>query len=260
MDRKVVLVLVDGMRPIGIEQCKNPYLLDLAKESSYSFKATSVMPSVTLPCHTSIFLSVNPERHGITTNTWMPQVRPIDGICEVVNHAGKKAAMVYNWEELKDLSSPGSLCYSHFERQVGSHDEILAREIEMTKVAASYIKEKAPDFLFMYLGATDETGHNYGWLSDEYLESVYNASECIKLMKGALSEEYQLMITADHGGHDRTHGTASDEDMIIPLILNGSEFEKGRELPSANLKDIAPTIAKVLGLTPPHEWEGKSLI
>jgi hypothetical protein len=40
------------------------------------------MPSVTLPCHTSMFRGVTPERHGITTNTWTPQVRPVPSIID----------------------------------------------------------------------------------------------------------------------------------------------------------------------------------
>ena len=38
------------------------------------------MPSVTLPCHMSLFHSVDPDRHGITTNGYVPQVRPIKGM------------------------------------------------------------------------------------------------------------------------------------------------------------------------------------
>ena len=52
----------------------------------------------------------------------------------------------------------------------------------------------------------------------------------------------------------------SDEDMIIPIILNGGAFEKGKELASASIKDIAPTITALMGAEPAKEWEGKALV
>ena len=105
---KVQLILVDGMRPDSLEACGNPYVKTLLENSLYTLDAKTVMPSVTLPCHMSLFHSVDPARHGITTNTYMPQVRPIDGLVERLK--GKaKCGMFYNWEELRDLTRPGSL-------------------------------------------------------------------------------------------------------------------------------------------------------
>ena len=38
-----------------------------------------------------------------------------------------------------------------------------------------------------------------------------------------------LWFTADHGGHDRTHGTDSPEDMTIPFIIKGKDFKAGEK-------------------------------
>ena len=38
-----------------------------------------------------------------------------------------------------------------------------------------------------------------------------------------------LWFTADHGGHDRTHGTGSPEDMTIPFIIKGKNFKAGEK-------------------------------
>ena len=61
---KVILVSIDGMRPDGLKACKNEYLDELVKTASYTFDAKTVYPSITLPCHLSMFHSVPPERHG----------------------------------------------------------------------------------------------------------------------------------------------------------------------------------------------------
>ena len=107
--KKVLLILVDGMRPDGLLGCGNAFADTLLEHAQYALDAQTVMPSVTLPCHMSLFHSVTPERHGILTNTYVPQVRPVRGLCEVLRAAGKTCAFFYNWEELKDLSRPDSL-------------------------------------------------------------------------------------------------------------------------------------------------------
>ena len=108
MKNNVILISIDGMRPDGLIKCKNPYVEELKKMASYTFDARTVFPSVTLPCHMSMFHSVPPERHGTTTNTYMPQVRPISGLFEQLKNADKVSAMYYGWEPLRDVSRPGS--------------------------------------------------------------------------------------------------------------------------------------------------------
>ena len=87
---KVLLVMVDGMRPDALMEV--PLAQKYLRRFAYTLKARTVSPSVTLPCHMSLFHSVDPSRHGTTTNTYMPQVRPIRGLCEVLSAAGKKSA------------------------------------------------------------------------------------------------------------------------------------------------------------------------
>ena len=111
---KLFLALIDGMRPDALTALNHPFFQELCRSSRYSLDMRTVMPSVTLPCHMSLFHSVTPERHGIITNTYVPQVRPVKGLCEVLNDAGKSCASFYTWEPLRDLSRPLSLAHSTF--------------------------------------------------------------------------------------------------------------------------------------------------
>lgn len=254
MSEKVLLILVDGMRPDGIAACAHPFLRELQKECSGSMAASTVMPSVTLPCHASLFFSVDPSRHGITTNTWVPQVRPIDSIADAAAKAGKRCAMFYNWEELRDLNRPGSLICSYYE----NHDEYggNASDCRVTDGAIGCLLHEEPDFIFLYLGHTDGAGHQYGWMTEQYLDTLSNASACIEKIYRALPEGWSMIVTADHGGHERSHGCDIPEDMTIPILFHGPAFPKGREIPGLNIKDIAPTIARLMGFKAPAEWEG----
>jgi arylsulfatase A-like enzyme len=76
----------------------------------------------------------------------------------------------------------------------------------------------------------------------------------------SLSEDYTVVVLADHGGHDRIHGTTEDSDMTIPVFIKGKDFEGAKSIDGVNIIDIAPTICKVLGVKADKEWEGKSLL
>jgi type I phosphodiesterase/nucleotide pyrophosphatase len=73
-----------------------------------------------------------------------------------------------------------------------------------------------------------------------------------------LPEEYTAFVTADHGGHDRIHGTELPEDMTIPLLVYNPHLAP-EEITDASILDIAPTITNLLGVAPDKEWEGHVL-
>ena len=138
--------------------------------SAASFCAQTVTPSVTLPCHMSLFHSVTPQRHGTTTNTYAPQARPVRGLCEVLAAAGKRCAFFYNWEPLRDLSRPDSLLFSYFSQGTALGYEEANNMV--TGAAMEFLGRQQVDFAFVYLGNVDEAGHKYGWMGTEYRQAV----------------------------------------------------------------------------------------
>lgn len=253
MNRKVVLILADGMRPDAMKSL--PYAKKLMAESAYTMKARTVFPSVTLPCHMSLFLGVPPERHGITTNLYMPPVRPVDGILEQLKAANKTSAVYYDWEPLRDLWRPGSVNHAVFcKENYEVSDELNTADL------IEYMSTHSPDFVFLYLGFPDDAGHGFGWMSDEYMRAVKCAWTHIEHIVEKYRDEYTFIITADHGGHDRNHGTQLTEDMTIPLILSGPDFTPGEITREVSIMDITPTITKLMEANPSPEWEGNPLI
>ncbi len=254
---KTLLILADGVRPDSIKELA--FTETIKKTSSYCMNGRSVVPSVTLPCHMSIFHSVDPIRHGVTTNTYIPQVRPINGLCEVLKARGLKCSFFFDWEELRDLARPGSLYISSF-RSGRVDDYEKTKDYTYEKVLEHLTSPDASDFTFWYIGWTDEAGHANGWMSDEYMRAVRETMAKIESLISKLPEDFNVIFTADHGGHDRCHGTELDEDMLVPMFFLGKAFEPGKELESVSLNDIAPTIVKLHGIEPDRDWEGKSVI
>ena len=255
---KVVLILVDGMRPDSFRDLVKAQ--KIAKLGASTMTGTTVTPSITLPCHMSLFHSVDPSRHGTTTNTYAPQVRPIKGLFDVLSDAKKWSAMYFTWHELRDVVRPGNLLISSFHR-----GKIIGYEKASRIVAKEVVRDMSDpeyniSFAFAYLGHPDEAGHDWGWMSPQYMSAVQTAWDDIDNILNGLPEDCTVIITADHGGHDRTHGYDMPEDMIIPMIAIGPDFAPGSSLDGANIKDIAPTVAKLLGVEPDEDWEGKSMI
>lgn len=258
LSEKVLLILVDGMRSDSLSVSDHPYIKKMQEEGSYTLEAQTVMPSVTLPCHMSLFHSVEPTRHGILSNTYAPQVRPIAGIFEQLHANKKSSGFFHNWQELRDLARPWSLAYNCY--MSGDEYTFEATNKMLTDNAIDYINHFSPDFTFLYLGLVDEVGHKHGWMSDEYIQSVRDSWDCIEKISEAVPEDVTVIVLSDHGGHDRSHGTDKPEDMTIPILIKGKSAKPGEQLPSANIIDIAPTITKLLNVESNEDWEGKSLL
>jgi predicted AlkP superfamily pyrophosphatase or phosphodiesterase len=253
---KVVLFLVDGMRPDGMMQANAPFLHGLKQRGASTLQCKTVAPSSTLPCHTSLFLGVEPTRHGIVTNTWSPPVRPIPGLVETLQRGGKKSVFCYNWEPLRDLATPEALTaaffLNNFEEPEG--DEALAQ------LVAPWLGSRTSDwdFAFVYLGYTDTAGHRHGWMSEPYLRAIGVADRCIAHICAALPPDCRILVTADHGGHDQTHGTDRPDDVTTPFLLFGPSIPANHTIDRpVRITDIAPTIAHLFGVPAPDAWIGE---
>lgn len=259
--RHVLLVSIDGLRADAPAATPTPTLDALAARGVVCTSVRSVMPSVTLPCHMSMFHSVEPGRHGITTNTWTPQVRPVPGLLDVLHAAGRSTSAFTNWEQLRDLGRPGSLDVSYYHRDCyqPAGDTLLAEH------AAARLAAEAFDFCFLYLGYVDAAGHDHAWMSDPYLAAVTNADAALGLVLAALEragrlEHTAILVTADHGGHERTHGTDQPEDMYVPLYAAGPGIAAGSKCADGvSILDVAPTVAALLKVAAPAEWDGRAL-
>jgi arylsulfatase A-like enzyme len=252
----VVLISIDGVRPDAITPERCPNLTALAGRGASTMTARSVMPSITLPCHMSIFHSVPPSRHGITANLYLPMARPLPGLVEVARAAGLRSAFVHSWEPLRDLARPETLAYSYYREppHTAQYDDPVAQEAQRLLGAEHF------DFVFVYFGSVDGAGHLYGWMSPEYLGQLARVDGLLGAVVAALPVGASLIVHADHGGHERTHGSDSPEDMTIPWLACGPSIREGHTIAApVSLLDTAPTIARLLGIEPAPEWEGRAV-
>lgn len=257
--RRVLLCSLDGVRPDALQQADTPCIDRLVENGAVTWSARTVMPSCTLPCHTSMLRGVDTARHGITSNTFTPLVRPVPSLIDTAFDQGRRTGFVYNWEELRDLAGPGKLHVSLMDRDCHSADG----DMRIAEMACTALDRYDLDLLFVYFGWPDECAHKNGWMSDPYLQSIANADRCLARVLAKLHDlgrlqDTTILVTSDHGGHERTHGTDCDEDMTIPWILSGTGVRQGHAITSpVRIYDTCPTLAAVLGLTPSDAWDGR---
>lgn len=267
MRTKVILVVFDGCRPDALAQAHTPHVDALWRSGAYTWAARSVMPSITLPTHTTMFRGVAPDKHGIYDNTFRPSAANFPSMMDVARRARLHTAMFYSWEPLRDLSAHGSLIMSYClnGEAIPDADQRVAAE------AARYLVEKQPDLTLVYLGNTDIAGHAHGWMSAPYLAAVEGADRALGVVLAALDgaglrDHFTILLLADHGGHDYGHGTDSAEDMTIPWIINGTPIKTGPDgagyaLPGpVCILDTAATILHLLDLPRPESWDSRPIL
>ena len=137
--------------------------------------------------------------------------------------------------------------------------------MEVAELAHNWLGRHAWDFAFVYFGYTDLAGHDFGWMSPEYLAAISYADQCIGHLLEIVPDECWIMVVSDHGGHGYNHGQDIPEDMTIPFVLAPHRAPAPSHLTwqghtNAQLIDVAPTLLQLFGLNAPYEWVGKSLV
>lgn len=265
----IVLIIVDGLRPDALKQAKTPNLDGLIKRGASTMKAQTVTPSVTLPAFTSMLTGLTVEQHGVDWNDYEPQRGYLKSatIFELASFYGRHwGALFLNKQKLLHIAKPDL----RMDLTICSIDEPGCNAKKIASDVIAYYKNIArdpkPTLFIVHIADADLAGHAKGWMSKPYLQAVEACDRAIgTLIKGfqdlGLYERTTFIVTADHGGHDTTHGTASPEDMTIPWIAAGPGVKAGYEIKRpVSLIDTPATVMQALGLSDYYvEWSSRSV-
>jgi predicted AlkP superfamily pyrophosphatase or phosphodiesterase len=257
----VFIVSFDGGKPAVMKESRMPTLLKMKEDGAGTFIARTIFPSITLISHTSMLTGVGPEKHKIMWNEWIPEkgLVPVPTIFSLAKKQDKKltTAMFVGKQKFAHLFLPGSL--DGFSMPSYSC-RIVAQQ------AADYIKSDKPNLCFIHFADSDGAGHQYGWGTPEQIKAFGDEDDALAVVKNAIKaagiEKTSIVIlTADHGGHAKTHGTASDEDTQIPWIIWGAGVKKNFEITDRVMTyDSAATALYALGVPIPADFDGKPVL
>jgi predicted AlkP superfamily pyrophosphatase or phosphodiesterase len=272
----VFIISIDGGKPAVIAQSKMPALNRIAREGAFSWTATTIYPSVTLPSHTSMLTGVGPKKHRITWNNWKPGkgVVRVPTVFAEAKAAGLSTAMFVGKEKFRHLVQPGTVdCFDYGPDLKGGLTTpkagppkprklrtVLAAQVAQR--ASLYVREQKPNLCFIHFTDTDNTGHKYGWGSPQQIEAFADVDAALGVVLKAIEDagiagESVLIVTADHGGHGKTHGGKSPDDMNIPWIAWGKGVRKDFAITApVSTCDTAATALWLLDVPVPTWFDG----
>lgn len=256
----VIVVSIDGLRPDAIETFDLATLKRLMATGSYTMEARTIFPSKTLPSHTSMLTGRTPEGHGITFNRENDDhgVVAVPTIFELARGAGHHTAAFYSKAKFRHLDREGA--YDYRQAPAANSDNWMATRT--VPDAIQYLRHRRPNLLFVHIGETDYAGHGAGWMSFFYGLAARRADGGVARLIEAAEETYgagnfTVIVTADHGGHDRSHGSADPRDMTIPWIAWGRGVAgEGRPV-GVQTMDTAATALWLLGVAVPDSFDGR---
>lgn len=207
----VVVISIDALHPDAIVKIKPKNIGKLIDIGVSNFNGKSVKPPKTLISHTAMVTGKTPIDSGYNSNVWKagdPKVST-ETVFHDARSAGLKTYYIYSKQKLGFLNN-SAIDKSTF----GKDDSISIAE----KII---LNEKKPYFMFLHISGLDEVGPQYGWLSDEYLEEFkFIDNELQKIIDHFIhSKNGTIIITSDHAGHEKEHGTDHPEDYKLPLII-----------------------------------------
>lgn len=253
----VVVVSIDGLRPDVITPAMTT-LHRLFLQGASAKVARTINKSATLPSHASMVSGVDASEHGLDFNAYRPEhaniARPT--MFSVAHAAGLPTYMFVGKAKLKHLLGKPNDAEL---KVAGIHCRRVVKE------ATPQLQKLTRGLLFMHFADPDSAGHRSGWMGEEYVAAAHAADTCLGSVMDTIEESGRLdrtllLVTSDHGGHGRSHGTRMEVDQRIPWYAWGSAARRGRTKRDVHTTDTAATALAALGLTLPKEMHGQPVL
>lgn len=244
-----------------------PEFKKMFADGAATWRAYTIVPSITLPSHTSMLTGVGIQEHQIDWNDYQPDrgVVQVPTIFSLAKKQGLSTAMFVGKEKFKHLVLPNSVD-TFF---VGGSSGEIAAEF------AKQIGKLKPDLCFIHFAEIDGTGHKYGVGSPEQVKAVADCDAALTVIRNAvkkagLEDSSVFILTADHGAHpninkDGTlsspHGNSKHSDVDIPWVAWGKGVKKNFAISAPVLTyDTAATAIWLLGVPVPESFWGKPVV
>jgi hypothetical protein len=262
--RRVVLVVLDGLRADAIPALNLRCWSRLARGGASSLAGTTIAPSVTAAAMASLLTGAPPEVHGLRSDRFhIPKSRgPVHPVPRVLAAAGLPTSgfiaelpLLFRGlgKRIAKQLGVGTPCFAG-----RNAPEILFR-------ARTQLAEQQQGLLIFHWPDCDRAGHETGWMSDEYARAAHRLDETLGLLASLAEVERDrgtlLIALADHGGggtDPRNHESAHPFDRTIPMLLAGAGA--AGELMSPSLLDVPATVLWALGVPLPASYAGRPLV
>lgn len=245
---RVLAISVDGLNVAALERLGRadaPHFHRLIAEGASTLNArTERELTLTLPNHTGMLTGrrVAKERggHGVTWNVDRPTMtvqkaagHRVSSVFTVVHAAGGSTALFSTKTKFSLFDRSWDRGIDRF--RVDEHQNALVRSARRDLVA------RDREFTFLHLSLPDRAGHEYGFMSPQYVDAVRTTDVLIGKVLATIENDPTLarnltvVLTADHGGDGRDHSDPRDfANYRVPFVVWGAG------VPAGNLYDLNP--------------------
>lgn len=267
---KSLVIALDGTRADALEIVGAPNfqrLVDGTWQSgyrgAYAYQAQTIKDADTMsgPNHTSIFTGVNAAQHGVTGNnaTQMSAVDELDYLSVLeLNSTAINTVKLVSWG--LDANVPSSADYVRIETDAGSTARAEAM-LAGTYSDANWTLGRDVDALFVFFDDPDHAGHNDGWLSSSYYSTLQTTDanigrilDAVRSRANFANEDWQIVVTADHGGYGTTHGALQATCFTIPFLVASKAVSQGTLRGRPHNMDVMPTVLAHFGINPAQSF------
>jgi len=251
--RHLIFIGFDGWGASYLKKANMPTVKRMISNGASSTSTRSVMPSVSWPNWTSLFMGTPPEKR---VNDNFPSIFSIvkESFTTVQDDSETQPVLFFEWNDLYNICPDETA--AKFE---------ISSDYESAYKIASYILSKKPVFTAIVFDEPDTTGHAKGWCSKAYYDKLTLLDNFVAIIEQAVKDSgiYDstvFVFSSDHGGSFKGHGMNTSRHRKIPLVFYGPGIKKGYVIPfSTDIYDITPSMAAILGLQAPQEWTGKPI-
>jgi phosphoglycerol transferase MdoB-like AlkP superfamily enzyme len=291
-DLNVILIQIESASALHTDAQSSPNVFAL-QQSGLDFKNHLTTATQTRPASIGLYYSDYMPELGTTPSIVYGGPMPQPALAEVLKSAGYRTGVFHtgflNYVELRYLfankgvdtlvgaremiDAGAPMAYSAGVREERTVEE-LCRWIAANKSQeffAAYLSESPHHPYVSMADAAKRPFPDDTWLN-RYKNALHYTDAAIGKMldflkSEGLMERTLIVVVGDHGEtvsqYPVGHGLrVSAEEMRTPFVLhNRMLFPEPLEsrLVSSHL-DVAPTIVRLLGLTPPRQWLGRNLV
>ncbi|MBM9536101.1 alkaline phosphatase family protein [Desulfobulbus alkaliphilus] len=257
---KLLCVLIDGLRTDAMA-CAHLRCFDRIAREGLVRGIEQLPPCLPLPTLVSLFTSQLPEEHGVLSNNGDFRIAPrAVSLFSLLRYRHQNLSALYSSDNIRLLFPLGCLQTGMFINSQG----IRNVDRELAQLAGRHLQKEQPDFCLLQLQGVAICGTHFGFHSEPYLESIEQADQSLELVLEHLAlvgllQDYTIMVLSSHDGH-RQPVSSTRTPSLLPLLCSGPGIvhDPDRDQ-SVSLLDLAPTMARMLGLAPHPDWQGDAV-
>ncbi|WP_105171908.1 alkaline phosphatase family protein [Pseudoalteromonas sp. T1lg24] len=270
-----LLIAVDGLRGDGIENAHTPNLDNLIRgnwangyNTAFAHYAQTMKDAApnSGPNHVGIMTGVTSNKSGVSGNndvaggnyaayphylTLLEQANP-----------SLNTAYLVTWSTDMQITNSADV---KIDADDATNTQNAVDIINGTFASSNWQHGTDVDALFLFLDDVDGAGHACCFAASDngYINEINDVDSQIGRILAAIknrpnfdSEDWQIVLTSDHGGRGSSHGIHAADNYTIPFLVSSKTAKQGYLAGVPHNYDAAPTVLAHHGLAVPKNMDG----